>query len=279
MIRSLVRTALLITVALTADSHAGTIGYWQLQDGAPASNVSTASSTVNNGSLQGTGVNNPVFDASVPGPVIRNGVGGSVVNGNNSASVVFSGSNGINVPFSSLVEPSTFTIEFFAKTNQAGYPGVVVKPAPNTAPHNTPGQVTWGLGFDPARDPFFRFDTTLVYNGAVGIAPPVSANQWHHLALSYDPANGGFVRLYADYQLLFAGALGGLVYDGVTGLRFGASGSDFSPYIGAVDEIRLSDTVLQPNQFLQAVPEPASVCLMGFALISVWLLRRRSNNS
>jgi hypothetical protein len=69
---------------------------------------------------------------------------------------------------------------------------------------------------------------------------------------------------------------GGLAYDLASGIRFGASDTEFGEtYNGLVDEIRYSDSVLDPDQFLRAVPEPGSFSLLLFGAIGLWWMGRK----
>ena len=113
----------------------------------------------------------------------------------------------------------------------------------------------------------------------------VTDNQWHHFAVIREgssPSPGfsnGKMRIFVDYvedtnppdngDSISSGSLAN-----DAALTFGANenggGHDYN---GFLDDIRISNEVLTPDQFLQTIPEPASLVLLGLACTA--LLRRR----
>ena len=128
----------------------------------------------------------------------------------------------------------------------------------------------------------------------------ISTNTWYNVAAVSD---GTTLSLYKDsgagYQLVNSMALVAvdtrLNYDdngsttagdaqwGWTVGRGRYGGSDLQGdahvdrWFGAIDEIRISDVALNPNQFLFAVPEPSGLALLGIAAAVAGLRRRRSS--
>ena len=126
----------------------------------------------------------------------------------------------------------------------------------------------------------------------------IVTNQWYNVAAVSD---GTTLSLYKDagagYQLVNSMALVAgdtrLNYDdngsttagdtqwGWTVGRGRYGGSDLQGdahvdrWFGAIDEVRISDVALAPNQFLFAVPEPSSLALFGLAAATPWIVRRR----
>lgn len=127
----------------------------------------------------------------------------------------------------------------------------------------------------------------------------INANAWYNVAATSD---GTTLKLYKDsgtgYQLVNSMALVAgdtrLNYDdnpsttvgdtqwGWTVGRGRYGGSDLQGdahvdrWLGAIDEVRISDVALTPNQFLFAVPEPSSLVLIGLAAAAPWMVRRRA---
>jgi hypothetical protein len=71
-------------------------------------------------------------------------------------------------------------------------------------------------------------------------------------------------------------------YDGLSGLSFGWAPTDyvipsFFPYRGWLDEVRFSNRVLTPAEFLQMVPEPSSglLALLGLAAFTLYVRLRK----
>jgi len=115
----------------------------------------------------------------------------------------------------------------------------------------------------------------------------VVPNQWYHVAFTTDASNAA---LYiagetGPYQLVdsvsgdFAGPSGNVLVQEPLGWSVGRGMfnngvADWSDAI--IDEVRISDTVLTPNQFLfNAVPEPGSLSLIWLAVCGIGAWRRR----
>lgn len=87
----------------------------------------------------------------------------------------------------------------------------------------------------------------------------VADDRWHHVAVTFDPTTKK-ASLYMDYALNKT-----LDYDGVLyydrslePITLGAPlMSNYGQYRGAIDEFRISDEVLTPEQFLRPVIEPS----------------------
>jgi len=115
----------------------------------------------------------------------------------------------------------------------------------------------------------------------------VVPNKWYHVAVTID---AGTAALWVAgetgaYQKLdqitgdFAGPSGNVLVQEPAGWSVGRGMfnngvTDWSD--AKIDEVRISDTVLQPNQFLfNAVPEPMSLGLASIALFACGMVRRR----
>ena len=121
-------------------------------------------------------------------------------------------------------------------------------------------------------------------------AAPISTNtiatgQWVHVAATWDGTESGdkAIRLYingvedsATDTFNTTIAYGPGSYPIVLGAQTAGGGSSFS---GGLDEVRISNVALTPDQFLpNAVPEPSTWTLLGIlgvAILSVGTRRRR----
>jgi Concanavalin A-like lectin/glucanases superfamily/PEP-CTERM motif len=96
---------------------------------------------------------------------------------------------------------------------------------------------------------------------------------WHHFALV---KNGTNCQLIIDQTLLAESFVpNDFSYAFATnGNYFIGKDSGFSGLPGFMDEVRISNTALDPSQFLDAVPEPSTIALFGMALPFALLLRQ-----
>jgi hypothetical protein len=279
--------------------NSDTIGYWRMNDAAPGTAATAVHSMYNDGTLQGTAFQNgastaPTHNADIPGRVIRDGLTGPDLP-ENTASLEFFGSDYVEVPFSELVEPEAFTIEFFMKDDaQSTFPALVQKPKQHGGGSTAigPGDVTWGIGKNNNDQAFIRVDTTDAGNRTTAIPGSTADGLWHHFAMTYEEVevNGqptGRWTLFRDSDLTATITGPGVIdYDGLSGLYFGGESpsaqTGFQPHSGLIDEIRLTGRVLGPGEFLRVVPEPGSGLLLllgGVGLTAFGRRRRRQDDS
>jgi hypothetical protein len=250
-----------------------TLANWQFDDGAPSSTATALVTEVNAPALNGTtnrysaSAQVPVFSSDRPGTRLWSSFTGSPINTTNTASLLFvnadlpgntnSGNGGfVLVPDNALLHPSNITVEAFIKVNRrVNYPLVIGK-------ERGSGNTSWNIDFDNAGHPRVRIDSGVAFtNGAPGwnqswtATVNVEDGQWHHVAFTYTYTNR-LVRLYIDYALNTSGnSFSNLVYDtGSLRIGQGAGGRAFD---GWIDEIRISDNVLTPEQFM-TVSAPTS---------------------
>lgn len=288
-------TCLVATLAGSVSlMNAADIGYWQFE-GADGADVGSVNSQVNDASFTsgiqngfgGAGTGTAKYSSNVvtgAGEFILDGVGGAVVNSNNSTSIHFvqdSNSVGkmlqINDGATGLFEPTgAFTLESFVISSGGTDGAIINKQEASTTSSfgvditswsNTRTEI-WGAGAQGG-----LYDTNTSGTGAI------RDGSWHHIAVVYDGA--GTISYYYDYNLAStyaadpttawnAGAplsIGGLT---------GNAGGSFL-FDGYVDELRYSDTALAANQFLVVgVPEPASFALLsGLLVLGAVAVRRR----
>lgn len=284
------RTLAMIAVVMATVSTApgATVAYWQFDEGTPGNDATTVVTQVNSPALDGTGVNDggglPDFSSEVPFGTVYSS--GSVVNASNTGALsinntglpgnVGSHSTGvIQVDGSNaLVKQTTFTIELFVKFDLfAEFAGIIGKE------RNDNSGCSWQIDTDGTGKLRVRFDTQALGTGGNGVSGynqswtsnfVITDGQWHHVALTYDETNRTFA-LFADYaQQATDQTAFNLVYDDDVFEIGHIAGRGFD---GWVDEVRLSDTILAPSQFL-AIPEPASLTLLAPALLMITRRRR-----
>lgn len=158
-----------------------------------------------------------------------------------------------------------FTIEFYMNPDQP----VIASPM---------------FGFEPVSDLHFLLGVSsdeLVLRGQFqeqidGLIPAtlVTIGEWQHFALVMEPSA---YTVYIDGQVQYNGPLpagGGGPYffpgTDLTGDR--TIGDGFRGYL---DEFRISDEALTPDQFLIAIPEPSTVALLILALTGLTVRRTR----
>lgn len=275
-------------------TDASVIGYWRLEDGAVGTEATTLTSQANSPLLDGTESGSMFFSDAIPGPLIADGIGGAVVSNTRSLYTTRTGNNYFyvddNVNSPALHEPTSFTFELFIRADLADVSGFRVI-AKKVRGNGYPG--SWFLMANAGRI-LLRVDSNASGQSGPGWNQSIASNvgtvgsiddgKWHHIGLTYEETgqSSSVFRLYKDYQLVGslipAGPSGKIVYDGGR-LEIGGR-STGNGWQGWIDEVRLSSGVLSSSQFLQAVPEPASVLawapLAGMLLL--WRRGRRRNS-
>ena len=105
------------------------------------------------------------------------------------------------------------------------------------------------------------------YSGTTGQGVAINDGNWHHVAMTYDKADG-VCHVYVDYEESFpfspsgGGAISYLnspteAYTAfhVGGYPYVSSNNAGRKFDGCIDELRISDVALQPAQFLRMAPE------------------------
>lgn len=159
---------------------------------------------------------------------------------------------------------TSFTIEFFLRAEEP----VGASPMYYFSPVNNLAGV---LGDGPSFATYFQ--------GGLYGAPGnmLTLDQWHHYALVKQP---GEYSIYIDGILQFNDSLP----SGTDG-PYSFFGTDISGdreigegFRGYLDEFRISDTALTPDQFLNAVPEPGSMGLLGLGGLAFMAISRGRGN-
>lgn len=272
--------AAVLTTSVAAD--AGTIAYWQFDEGAGT----TAASTVNglNGTLAASGSGGvlPTWTSQTVGGIIQDGVGGPIVNAANTTSLFFDNTGPVNsvsgkpdtttgsivtVADNPLLRPAAFTAEMWVKVNTVvAFPALINK-------SKDASNSTWMMDLTDSGVLRSRFDTAVQGNQTPNTGVNIADGQWHHVALSYD---GTSARLYIDYVLKKTQTINGTLDYNTSAMNIGNSGGGRA-FDGWIDEVRVSDAALDPDQFLRVtvIPEPAGLAmLLGAAAMVRWRQER-----
>lgn len=264
--QNLIAAAVVAFVGLPAvATHANTIAYWKFEPG----NL-TADSSGNGYTL----TNNNVTGGSAA-PTMPGSTGSASFNGTNSQLILPSGLN--------LATGTGLTYEWFMKPNLT--PGStqivfeVTSNLTNSGSHSVFGVVS-GDGATTVLS-VAEFGTGYTIRDTPGF-PPALAGEWHHYAFTVDGSQSGADRLalYVDGTLMATSvtfnAGGAPSFLNSTDFYIGARGAGPSLWFnGLIDDLRISNKVLSPPEFLINIPEPSSLVLLGLGGIGLIRLRRR----
>lgn len=217
-------------LAAAGAADAATVGYWRFEEGS-GSAIADLSGNGNHGALAG----GTAFVSNVLYP--------EVLEAANVFSLLLDGSgdSASIADAASLDVTSAFTVEAFVKRTGADVTlsAVVVK---RNVAGNSP---TYGLVFGGADG--IRASAHVASPGTIGTATsPLALNTWHHVAGVYD---GAALALYVDGVLKSSVAGSGSVQVSTQPVEIGTFGADFQ---GQIDEVRISNVALSPEQFLRA---------------------------
>lgn len=226
-------------------SPAGTLGHWQFEGGAAGNPVVTALDSSGNGN-----VGSPSGTVTYSAETAASG---------GSASAYFSntGFNRIVIPDAPALQPASFTLETWLRFDvDQG----VMKPVFKSNANEPAG---YGFAFQ-AGDEKPAFFVSSGAGQALFLHSPVAltVGDWHHLAGTYD-ATSGITKFFVNGTLRGIGTLANpLAHSAdpleIGGHSFSAANNQFIQN-GFIDEVRLSDTVLTPPEFLPAYPAAVTV--------------------
>jgi len=252
---------------------AGTVAWWRFEEGAPGTTASGVDSILDSSGhgLNGTPVGLPVYSADVSPWSSAIGSSRSLhLNGNGQYVAV------PDAPVFQLTH--SLTIEAIFKTEPMLAPGA----AGNILfrGDNRPGLDPYRLSvLQPGNGLIFQIDDAA--NNFTRLSYTLPFDQWVSVAGTLDDATG-LMSLYVNGSLVASTTtsirpLGALDPASSPGIGLGGGQTALSGEImnGWLDEIRLSDVALRPDQFL-VVPEPSLFALVGLGgLLAVRCRRLR----
>jgi len=221
-------------------------------------------------------INSATFSDKVPGYKIIDGEGGAVLSKPDVASLSIP-STGANVAWSNWddqyylrkdtngVERTSGTVELWVKGSVKQTFAAILDAKMTADGTYNDNLHAWRLGYD-ANDGgkpsvLFRYlktDNTRD-NQRLTFDKEVTDGKWHHWAFTFQPnasdSTKSDIAFYLDHdQLGTVQTLPGRVaYDDTLRFAIGEGGSSFT---GLIDEVRISDCVLTPAQFLRATKQP-----------------------
>lgn len=242
----------LSVVFLAASALAAPVAYYRMQDDAAGKDATLFKSAINSPELDAAASTEgtpPIlkFSNDVPGKVIVSGE--ETVNADNRASLSIRSravSPALYIPLTDRLKNDDFTVEFFLKLKEAhSWAEIFAMPRSNNAftcliqLQGDTGAARARIDSNPADAP-----NKTGFNQGFGGTAAIKDGQWHHIALTYD----GLTRkatLYVDYKPAGTATTPlQPVYDGVRIALFKAA-------TGLIDELRISDAPLTPEQFLK----------------------------
>ena len=243
--------ALLFTVAQTL--CAGTVAYYRFEEGAAGALASGTNSILDSSGngLDGTPYGTLVYSSNVAFTPIP------LTGASNKLSASFNGYNSrvfiADNPLFILTNSLTIEAMVFPMTRGSTYAGSQIF----FRGDDRSGFDPYTLAVIPPTNLQFNIQDT--NNNVVTLVAPLSPNMWHHVAGTLDGSTGN-MSLYID-GMLVAGTNTTMRPLGVLtgpnpGLGIGnVQSANYSEYFyGLIDEVRLSDQALGPNQFLIQAP-------------------------
>jgi hypothetical protein len=247
---------------------AETIALWHFDEGTPTNTATTLSSEYNPTIMEGTAGSNaegpvPYFSDDIGIPYLTEGSSGTVTS-TNKCSLKFTntglpadpGSHKggiIPIPYNEIMVMSNLTAEAFVKIDRlVNFPLIIGKA-------RSAGNTTWNIDMNATGNPRLRIDsnptgdTSNGWNQSATSSVDINDGKWHHVAFTYTHSTK-VARLYVDYtQTASMTTWSNLVYETLE-MRIG-QGCGGRAFDGWIDEVRLSDEVLQPADFMVFAPQ------------------------
>ena len=263
--------------------NAGTAGYWRFENGTDGSAIVTAVSEVNSPAMDGSQWNanaTPVLYSSdrasfsvydpVSGLYLAN-------TGSMRAPASANTDNSQIVVHDMSALDGSFTLEMFVKVLSNGGKADLPSGSYNRL-FNLDGSTSCNglVGATGSGTTLLKFR---LGTEGVDYSSNFEDESWHHLAyvVKYDAgSNMTSVNLFRDSRSVISSTYAGKFSTTSHGdLRFGVSASNLSDFDWLLDDVRLSDTALTPDQFLQRsdhAPSPvqAPAAPVNAATVGYW---------
>lgn len=250
---------------LSVPAESATVAWWRFEDGESAT---LANSGSGGSDYDAAKVWTAQIAPNAPNSYINDGAGNYYANTSSYAPMTSGVGSALSQAATSdlaRVFAGSFTLEAFVYSNEVALPfaGVFGNDSESSP-------FLFGTGGGSLLRFFGVENDSGGYRQAFG--PVIEANQWVHIALVgvwYPEYNELTIKLFVNgVQVAAEPAIGGLKMDLTSTFSIGGA----NPFPGYIDEIRLSDTALTPDQFLSmtSIPEPSSVLLaIGGLLFAV----------
>ncbi len=239
---------ILILIRSLTPVNADVSAFWRFEGGAadsPATTLADSSGNANTGTPTGGPIHRTSTPPRYPGLC-------------SSLSLEFDGIDDIvEIPDSASLDFSaSFTIEFWMRSpgTGAGQDLIIDKS------HGTDGSTGW---FFQSRPGVGIVDFGMG-NGAtfplVSSTSDLFDDEWHHLAGTYD---GNTIEFFVD-GVSQGTIVAGTYSDNASPVRMGNTASISRYFKGHLDEVRISDAVLLPSDFLFVPPSPTTIAYWRF---------------
>ena len=213
------------------------VAYWPLDDPAGTSGENSVIDVF--GGFNGTPSDEVTFGQE----------GATAVTG---TSALFDGSGGIQVPFNEALNPESFTLTLWAKSNG----GAGAWNSPVTSRHDLNPDSQGYLIYDNQPDGAWTFwsgNGEVAGNWQVLNGPEVMLGEWQHLAITYNHAEE-VKKLYVDGELAVE-ANDSIAPNDTTPFNIGA-GQDFGDgffFVGNIDDVGVFATTLSAEEVVQVM--------------------------
>ncbi len=252
-------TALIAACAAQAD--AAVVAYWRFEPG--ALNIDSGPNHYDL-DIQGNGVSQ---GSATPGYTPSNS-GSLTLSGSDTAGRVLKTINAVD-----LSALNKITVEWWANVATNSAAGIIFEQG--TDFNSTAGAIIADVIEGPARMDVAQHTVAYYIDRA---ARPANGT-WTHYAMEIDKAQTGNDRLHLYINGVEVGDNTQVASDtpafGNAVMYFGSRNNSQFFFDGSIDEVRISDTILAPEQFLMYVPEPASAGALVVAGAMSAMTRRR----
>lgn len=167
-----------------------------------------------------------------------------------------------------LTGNNSLTVEFFMRTTSTNLMALVEQ---TTTFNGNPGAFFFDANDGAKGRVIGGFRTSSGYNLDQTPTGTGADGQWHHVAVVYSTSKTGADRSMLYFDGVAQGSFNNLTNDALTYLRndtlfIGSRANSTLKYVGELDDLRISNTALETNQFLQARSEgtPPVIALWRF---------------